>query len=757
MKSLVVVESPAKAKTIGKYLGKDYKVIASVGHVMDLPPQRMGVDLDQEKITPEYVPISGKAAIINEIKKASKKAEVVFLALDPDREGEAIACHLAAVIDDRLHDNRLTSASSENSKIKRVRFHEITKKTIEEAFKNPDTLNYHLFDAQQARRILDRVVGYKISPILWKKVKRGLSAGRVQSVAVRMIADREAEIARFINEEYWTIEAQVQASNPPLFSCKLAQIAGKKAEINNEEQALKINTALQNATPSIAKVTRKPRSRNPIAPFITSKLQQDSARAFRYNPKKTMRIAQGLYEGVELGDEGAVGLITYMRTDSTKVSDDAIADVRDFIKSFYGSEYLPASPNIFKSKKAAQEAHEAIRPTSLKYPPEQIKQYLKSEQYKLYKLIWDRFVASQMTPAKYEQSTIDISAADCLLRASGSVLIFDGFLKVYKEQMDEDDNAAQDEAKEEKTLLPIVKEGDAIHFKSVTPTQHFTQPPPRFNEPSFIKELEEKGIGRPSTYTSILSTIEEKGYVEKKEGRLHPSELGDVVTKLLLQSFPDIMNVEFTAQMEEKLDHIEDGSADWEKILHQFYGPFKETLHAAEENMENIKRMEEPTDVPCSKCGKHMVIKWGKNGSFLGCSGYPECRTTTPFERREGKIIPIVDAPIDIKCQSCGAAMVVKRGKFGSFLGCSRYPECEFTMPEPSNIVCPKDCGGTVISRKSKRGRTFYGCTNYPKCDFVSWNKPVNQKCKFCDSNYLEEKSTKEQVTLLCPACKTAN
>jgi len=755
MKSLVVVESPAKAKTIGKYLGNDYKVMASVGHVMDLPPQRMGVDLDAKEILPEYVPIAGKSQIIKEIKAAAKKSDVVYLALDPDREGEAIAFHLAGVIGNHFDEGRLVHGIPNDPHIHRVRFHEITKKTIQEAFSHPDKLNYDLFDAQQARRVLDRVVGYKISPILWKKVRRGLSAGRVQSVAVRMIADREAEVAKFVSKEYWTVEAQAQAKKPPLFSCNLVQIDGKKAEITNSEQAQQIKNDLEKASPVVEKVVRKPRTRNPIPAFVTSKLQQDSARAFRFNPKKTMRIAQGLYEGVELGEEGAVGLITYMRTDSTKVGPEAIADVRQYILETYGAKYLPEKPNVFKSKKAAQEAHEAIRPTSIKYPPEKIKQFLTAEQLKLYKLIWDRFVASQMPPATYDQTTIEIAASKYVLRATGSEPVFDGFLKVYKEQLDEDDSKAKDQEKEEKTLLPKVTQGESIVFKSVVPAQHFTQPPPRFNEASFIKELEERGIGRPSTYTSILSTIEEKGYVEKVEGRLHPSELGVEVNTLLLQSFPDIMNVEFTAELEEKLDKIEEGEADWKRILSEFYVPFKLALESAQENMPNIKRMEEPTDIPCEKCGKLMVIKWGKNGRFLGCPGYPECKNTKPIVLRGSEVVVVQNDEVDIKCQKCGSPMVWKHGKSGRFLGCSTYPACNFTMSEPTNISCPKNCGGTVVVRKSKKGRTFYGCGNYPKCDFVSWNKPVNQKCQYCSSPYVEEKISRGQVTLLCPECKT--
>lgn len=747
-KSLVIVESPAKAKTIGKYLGRGFEVMASVGHILDLPKRSMGVDLTSGQFTPEYEPITGKAKVIAELKKHSKKADVVYLAPDPDREGEAIAFHIASVVKEARPKNP--------PEIVRVRFHELTKKAIAEAFKAPDKLDKDLFDAQQARRILDRVVGYQISPILWKKVQRGLSAGRVQSVAVRIVVDREREIEAFIKKEYWSVEAQAQAKIDPKFIVKLAKIDNKKAEVNDQAQAFLIKSHLDNQKGKVVSVVKKERIRRPGPAFITSKLQQDAARAFRFTTKQTMRIAQTLYEGIELGEEGAVGLITYMRTDSTRVSNDALAEVREFIGKNYGTDFVPKSPNIFKSKKSAQEAHEAIRPTSLAITPERARPYLKPEELKLYTLIFDRFVASQMTPAVYDQTTIEVEKDQYLLRATGSILRFAGFLKAYREQADEDDQGAKDEAESETVRLPDLKEGDEVLLKNVLAEQHFTQPPPRFSEASLVKELEEKGIGRPSTYAAIMSTIIDKGYCEKNQGRFTPTELGRVVTDLLIESFPEIMSVEFTASMEEKLDAIEEGTEDLVKTLSVFYEPFKETVASALEKMRNIKRMEEKTNIKCQKCGSPLVVKWGKTGSFLGCSAYPDCSFTSPFKRVDGEIVLEEAKKIpETKCSSCGADMVLKRGRFGEFLGCSRYPDCSNTMPMPTDVKCPKTgCGGDVVAKRTKRGKAFYGCSRYPDCDFVSWQKPVAKKCDSCDSPYLLEKVTKDGVAYSCPDCK---
>ncbi|MES2503365.1 MAG: type I DNA topoisomerase [Myxococcota bacterium] len=743
-KSLVIVESPAKAKTIRKYLGDGYDVKASVGHIIDLPPSRMGVNLDNGEFTPEYVHIEGKSKVIAEIQKAAKGVDMVYLAPDPDREGEAIAFHLA----DLIHEKH------PKVPVSRVRFHEITKKAVQASFLHPAALDQKLYDAQQARRILDRIVGYQISPVLWKKVRRGLSAGRVQSVAVRLVVDRERAIQAFVTDEYWSVEALSDAGKKPLFTAKLLKTDGKKAELTTGDQASSVKSELEQANPVVSEVNKSRRQRKSGPPFITSKLQQDAARAFRFTTKKTMMLAQSLYEGVDLGEEGSVGLITYMRTDSTSISADAMSSVRDYIAQTFGSDFLPEKPNYYKNKKSAQEAHEAIRPTSLAYSPEFVRAYLKPDQFKLYKLIWERFVASQMSPAQYDQTQIDITAGRHILRATGSILVFEGFLKVYREQLDEDDAAAKDEEDETKTQLPQVEKGDAIAFKKIDALQHFTQPPPRFTEASLVKELEDKGIGRPSTYASILSVIQDKEYVEKKEGRFYPSELGMIVTDLLIESFPKVMDVAFTAGMEENLDKIEEGDATLKKVLNDFYDPFKESLSDAKESMRNVKRMEEPTDIVCSKCNEHkMVVKWGKTGSFLGCSGYPDCKNTVGFKRDDtGKIVVDAVQTTDKVCKICGAPMTVKRGKFGSFLGCSRYPDCSGTMPMPTGIKCPK-CTNEVAIKRSQRGKVFYGCSTYPTCDFVSWDKPINTPCPVCESIYLVEKVSKAGAQIKCPSC----
>lgn len=745
-KSLVIVESPAKAKTIKKYLGKDFDVKASVGHIIDLPPSKIGVDLESGNFEAEYEPIKGKGTVIKDLKAAAKKADQVYLAPDPDREGEAIAYHLGQL---------LKGTKKAPKPIFRVTFNEITKTAVKKAFEHPGEVNQNLFNAQQARRILDRVVGYQISPILWKKVKRGLSAGRVQSVAVRVVVDREAEITAFNAEEFWKIEGTYDAGEKPDLVTQLAKSYGKKASIADGATAKRIKEEIQDAEANISKVTKKERQRKPGPPFITSKLQQDAARAFRYSPKRTMRLAQQLYEGMDVGLDGPQGLITYMRTDSQNVSQEALNNVRAHILDTFGKEFLPEKPHHFRSKKGAQEAHEAIRPTMVELTPSRVRSFLDPEQFKLYKLIWERFVASQMMPARYDQTTVEVTAGAHMLRTTGSILKFKGFLSVYHEQVDEDDKAAREEAQEEGKLLPNVAEGQLVDLKNLDATQHFTQPPPRFNDASLVKELEDKGIGRPSTYAAILSTIVDKGYVEKDENRLKPTELGTIVTELLKENFAEIMDVSFTASMEENLDKIGEGSADWKKVLGDFYEPFKKSLADATENMRDIKRMEEATDVLCPKCKAHtMVIKWGKNGSFLGCSGYPDCRSTMPFRREGEKIIPEEVPKSDVKCDKCGGEMLVKRGRYGSFLGCEKYPDCKNTMPITLGIACPKaECDGEVAEKRSKRGKVFYGCSKYPNCDFVSWSKPVLEPCKHCDSPYVIEKVTKAGKRIVCPSC----
>jgi DNA topoisomerase-1 len=743
-KALVVVESPAKAKTIKKYLGAGFTVKASVGHVMDLPKSKMGVDIENG-FTPEYVVIRGKGKIISEIKKTAKAVDVVYLAPDPDREGEAIAWHLAQEI------------RGANGNIKRILFNEITKRGITEALKHPSDLDKNKFESQQARRILDRLVGYEISPILWKKVRRGLSAGRVQSVAVRIIVEREREIAAFVPVEYWTIEADVEGHEPPPFRIRLTKIDGQKAELATGEQSKAVVAELKQAQFVVEKVDRKERKKNPLAPFITSRLQQEAARKLRFTAKKTMALAQRLYEGLELGSEGAVGLITYMRTDSTRLSDDAVAEARAYIAERYGKEYLPDEKVEYKTKKSAQDAHEAIRPTTMQYDPETVKRLLTEaaagnqeklrdveDHVRLYQLIWNRFIACQMKPAIYDQTAVDIRAGRYTLRANGQVLKFAGYTAVYTESAEETGEASDDEGDRS---LPPLSEGETLQLHKLLPEQHFTQPPPRFSEASLVKELEEKGIGRPSTYANILSTIQDRGYVEKKEGRFYPTTLGTKVNDLLVESFPDILNVMFTAEMEEGLDSIEEGQRDWVRLLHDFYSPFKIDLEKAVVHMRDLKREETPTEFKCEKCGSPMVIKWGRNGEFLACSGYPDCKNTKEFRHKEDGTIEIAPEPTtDEKCETCGAPMLVKRGRFGEFLACSRYPECKTTRPISLGVNCPKPgCGGFLTEKRSRRGKVFFGCSNYAKtqCDFVSWDRPVPQRCPQCDAPFLVKRENR--------------
>ncbi len=631
-KGLVIVESPAKAKTIQKYLGKGFTVEASLGHVKDLPKSTLGVDIDNEFET-EYIVIPGKEKVVAKLKKLAASADTIYLAPDPDREGEAIAFHLAEELGDGAKGKKKKKKDDQPERFRRVTFNEITKRAVQDAFEHPRDIDQHLVDAQQARRVLDRLVGYQVSPLLWDKVRRGLSAGRVQTVALRLIVEREREIKAFQKQEYWTIDAHLAGPKPPAFDARFVGKGGEKVEVTNGEDAEKIRAALEQADWLVRTVDRKERRRNATPPFTTSKLQQDSSRKLRFSVKRTMMIAQRLYEGVELGDEGSVGLITYMRTDSTRVSNEALAEVREYITSQYGKDYLPESPNTYKEKKAAQAAHEAIRPTSAMRHPDQIKQYLKEDEYKVYKLIWQRFVASQITPAVFDQTTVDIDAKSGAetfwFRVTGSVLKFDGFLKVYeesKEGKDEDDE-------ELKHKLPALEPGQKLTLRELKPEQHFTEPPPRYNEASLVKELEERGIGRPSTYSAILSTIQERQYVQKLGGKFSPTEIGLVVTDLLVENFRDIFDIEYTARLEEELDEIEEGKETWTDALAGFYKRFAKDLRYAEKHMENIKRMEKPTDEKCERCGSPLVIKWGKHGSFYACSSYdkenPESCTFT--------------------------------------------------------------------------------------------------------------------------------
>jgi len=747
--ALVIVESPAKAKTIKKYLGRGYVVKASVGHVKDLPRKKMGIDI-KRGFRPEYVVIETKKKVLSEIKEAAAVAGRVLLAPDPDREGEAIAWHIAEEIKD------------DNPNIQRVLFNEITKKAVSEAIGKPMALDKKKFESQQARRILDRLVGYEISPVLWTKVQRGLSAGRVQSVAVRLVAEREDEIKAFVPQEYWTVDATVEGPTPPPFNVKATKLDGEKLQMVHEGQAREVVDIMRAATLSVSSVERKERRKNPPPPFITSKLQQEASSKLRFSPKRTMGLAQRLYEGVEMGEDGPIGLITYMRTDSTRISDDALAEVRAYVGDKYGPTFLPAEPVVYKTKKSAQDAHEAIRPTGLKYDPETVRalwaggkgggrdERESDDLLRLYTLIWNRFVACQMVPAVFDQTTIDIAAGRAELRATGQVIKFPGFLSVYAETVEDAVNEDETGAS-----LPDVKAGDAVKLLETKPEQHFTQPPPRFSEATLVKELEEKGIGRPSTYAAILSTIQDRKYVEKKEARLYPTELGVMVNGLLVKSFPDIVSTDFTAQMEEQLDQVEEGEANWVKLLDGFYKPFKLDLEKAKVEMRNLKAEEKPTDEVCEKCGKPMVIKWGRNGHFLACSGYPECRNTKEFVRNADGSLTVVPStrPSDQICPTCGAPMVVKRGRFGEFLACSKYPECKTTSPLSLGVDCPKPgCGGYMTEKRSRRGKVFFGCSNYSrtKCDFVSWDRPLPQPCPKCGAKFVVQKLSKAGVRIRC-------
>ncbi len=783
-KNLVIVESPAKAKTIGKYLGKNYTVKASLGHVKDLPKKNLSVDVEND-FKPVYEVIEGKKKLIAELKTAAKGSDAVYLAADPDREGEAICFHLQ----EELQDGK------KGVKFFRVMFNEITKSAIQKAFEKPLSVNLHLVDAQQARRILDRLVGYKISPLLWDKVRRGLSAGRVQTVALRLIVDREREIKAFIKKEYWSIDVNLAAKKPPQLSAHLAKKNDENVEIANQAEADAIVATLDGTNYVVKSVTNREKKRNPVPPFITSTLQQESARKLRFSVKRTMMLAQKLYEGVELGkDEGAVGLISYMRTDSTRVSADALEEVRGMIAERYGADYRPEKPNFYKSKKDAQDAHEAIRPTSALRTPESVASFLAEDEAKLYALIWQRFVASQMTPAVFDQTTIDVDAkgkdgADYIFRATGSVEKFNGFLRVYKEGKD----AKDEDDEEEKSKLPAVTQGEVLKFKAILPEQHFTEPPPRFTEATLVKELEADGVGRPSTYASILSTIQDREYVRKDGGKFAPTELGMVVTDLLLESFDDLFDTSYTARMEEELDEIEEGKLDWRTAMSDFYQRFEKDLEHAATHMTDIKRMERPTDFMCEKCGKPMVIKWGKHGSFIACTGYPDCTNTReiaeegateqdeavycdncgrPMVLKKGRFGQFLacsgypdckttkqlgeaqkpkDVPLDEDCPQCGGKLVKKYGRFGEFVACGNYPKCKYVKQKTIGVKCPNCSEGEIIERRSKRGKTFYGCNRYPDCDFVAWGKPIAEKCPDCGGGYLIEKYLKSGAFAQCP------
>ncbi len=746
--ALIVVESPAKARTIGKYLGSAYTVKASVGHIRDLPKSKIGVDFENA-FEPVYEVIDGKKKVVAEIRKAAREVEKVYLASDPDREGEAIAWHIAETIKDV------------NPNFQRVLIHEITKKGVNAALAKPQALDMNKTDAQQARRILDRLVGYKISPILWSKVMRGLSAGRVQSVAVRLVCEREGEINAFIPEEYWSVDVTCRAAEPPPFEARMWRWGGERAEPKTEAEATEMATELRAGAAAVSSVEKKERRRKPQPPFITSKIQQDAARKLRFSAKRTMALAQRLYEGVDLGGEvGLAGLITYMRTDSTRISDDALTAVRAHIGETYGADYLPDAPVVYKLGGRAQDAHEAIRPTMMDWPPDRVAEALVdnpegTELVKLYRLIWQRFVACQMVPAVYDQTTVDIDRGRAQLRATGQVMKFPGYTRVY--EVAETDDAKAEAADAADKLLPPLAVGDAITLESVRPEQHFTQPPPRFSEASLVKELEERGIGRPSTYAQIMSTIVDRGYVEKREARFFPTELGILVNGLLVESFPEVVSAEFTARMEGELDQVEDGSMEWRVVLNDFYVPFKLDLERAEISMRDVKREEIPTDFVCEKCAKPMVVKWGRNGSFLACQGYPECRNTKEIVKNlDGTWDIVPPQTTDEICDLCNAPMTIKRGRFGSFLACTTYPDCKNTKPISLGVKCNKEgCGGFLAEKRSRRGKSFYGCSNYAKkaCDFFSWDRPVPQPCPACHAKFVVKKESKRGATLRCLTC----
>ncbi len=787
-KALVVVESPAKAKTINKYLGRNYKVIASMGHVRDLPKSKLGVDVD-DGFEPEYVVLPDRQKVIKELKAAAKAADEIFVATDPDREGEAIGWHLAEEL------------GTAKKKVRRLMFNEITKKAILEAIKHPGNIDMRMVDAQQARRVLDRLVGYKISPILWDKVRRGLSAGRVQSVALKLICDRETEIEAFVPEEYWHVTARLAGQLPPEFDAKLVRKGDAALKVRSEAEAKAVLADLERAAFVVSSVATKERRKQAAPPFITSKLQQAS----RFPVKKTMMVAQQLYEGIELpGEDAPVGLITYMRTDSVRVADQALTEVREHIAARYGQDFVPEQPNRYKVKSSAQDAHEAIRPTSMEHPPDSVRAQLSPDQYYLYRLIWNRFVASQMTPALFDDTTVDVAAGEYTFRAKGSVPKFAGWLAVYEkgevEQATPDKAPpAPDQADDEDASgeLPALTEGEKLALKSITPEQKFTQPPPRYSEGSLVKAMEENGIGRPSTYASIISVLQAREYVHKQEGRFRPTILGRrLVDKLLHPVFDDILDIEYTARMEDQLDAIEKGEADYKKTLAVFYKSFEKDLKRAAKEMPNFKEGQ-PTDVICDVCQAPMVEKAGKFGIFLACSRYPECENTKeieapdastedldetcencgkPMTARRGRFGPFLactgypeckttrkiiatrqgvsaakpDQILDEKCPQCGKNLVIKQGRFGEFTACTGYPECKYVKLKSTGVRCPKDAGD-IVERKSRRGKVFYGCANYPKCDFTLWNKPIAEPCPKCGWEFLTEKITKRHGRqLLC-------
>ncbi|HVN98300.1 MAG TPA: type I DNA topoisomerase [Syntrophorhabdaceae bacterium] len=709
-KSLLVVESPTKMKTLSKYLGKGFTIKATYGHIKDLPKSKLGVDIEKD-FTPHFMTVKGKSKVVEELKKAGKEADKIYIGSDPDREGEAIAFHVAEVI-------------GKKKEIERVLFHEITKKGVLDALKAPTHLDEAKYNAQKARRILDRLVGYKISPLLWEKLSYGLSAGRVQSVALRLVCDREEEIENFQKEEYWIIEVELKLPTGEEITATLERKGGEKIRVPSEKEAEEIKRQIAGKPFTIADIETKEKDLVPQPAFITSRLQQEASRVLRFSPKRTMMLAQKLYEGVEIGKEGQVGLITYMRTDSVRVSMEAITEARSYIENSFGKTYVPQKPNFFKNKKSAQDAHEAIRPTSVSLTPDKVKQFVDKDLFALYNLIWKRFVASQMAHEKVEITTANIVTGDFLFVAKGERVLFDGFARIYEEKSDEEEQGSQ--------LPPMAKGGTLSHVDTIL-KQRFTNPPPRYSEASLIRALEMKGIGRPSTYATIVSTVEDRDYVKKEKGRLAPTPLGRTVNKVLVEFFPVIVDVGFTARVEERLDLIEDGQKDWVKTLQRFNSAFQKELDKAKETMKSLKKEEKKTDIICDQCGKHMLLRWGKNGEYLVCSGKPECKNKKNVRVGEDGTISVVEQEIKGTCPKCGGNLIEKRGRFGRFLACSNYPDCKHTEAYSLGFHCPEEgCTGKLVEKTSKKKKRFISCSQYPKCSFATNKEPAEGPCPVC-------------------------
>ena len=728
-KSLLIVESPTKMRTLSKFLGKNFVIKATYGHIKDLPKSKLGIDIDKE-FTPHFLILKGKAKVVEEIKKAGSGAENIYIGSDPDREGEAIAFHVAEVVGNKRQ-------------VKRVLFHEITKKGVLEALKRPTTLDESKYNAQKARRIIDRLVGYKISPLLWEKVSYGLSAGRVQSVALRLVCDREDEIEGFVKEEYWIVDAEFELKSGERFKAILEREGDTKLKVSTQEEAERIKKDIEGKEFRITNIEIKEKYIFPQSAFITSRLQQEASRRLRFSPKRTMVLAQKLYEGVNIGEEGLTGLITYMRTDSVRVSNEAIRDARQYIGENYGKPYLPKAPHIFKNKKTAQDAHEAIRPANVMLTPEKVKSYVDKDLFLLYELIWKRFMASQMTQQKLETKAIDITSGDYVFVTRGSRVLFDGFTKIYEEEGDDEEKGV---------ILPEMKKGEKVSLIDAKLNQRFTSPPPRYNEASLIKILETKGIGRPSTYATIVSTVQERSYVKKDKGRLLPTPLGKTVSKLLKEFFPLILDVDFTAKMEERLDLIEDGKKDWIKSLERFNHAFEEELSHAKEGMKSLKKEEKETDIVCEKCGKMMMLRWGKNGEYIVCSGRPACNNKKNVKIEDSGTIKVVEDEIKGICKLCGGNLIEKRGKFGRFLACSNYPDCKHTEAYSLGYSCPEEgCTGKLVEKVSKKKRRFISCSRYPDCSFATNSEPTDGPCQICGAPTLF--SYKRKIFCLRKGC----